>query len=457
MPSDIPRNESDASPFKFPPANDLKAEFLTLEEYRAKLNLDMASVFLGPMPPLEFLKFLAPAKKSPPKIDLVAKFRPKFKIVDTSNSSNAAIGDGWRIKPEPTMYHHEAPTDDGNLTQFDKMELHLEFKLRVSPEPFKDPPADLKDRSGWAFESSSAEGSDYRAQLIHYATEWCSRQHRVFAFSLFIAGTCMRFIRWDRPGAIVSELFDFHKQPDLLVEFLWRFSHLDHVGRGFDPTVRLASPAEAMLAREALAAWDPNTETPVVVFTIPGESTDEDGNTPMREFMAWASMSYPDGLIGRCTRAYPVYEKATRKLFFVKDSWRAWDLEEEAKILFELNEHEVEFIPPFTCGGDIDRERNATMTDLFIPMEDLDSDSDEPLADRSRDSAHPQDDHADEPNLKLLPPRRDSPWKCGDNWERITRRIHHRFAVAFIGQHLENFKNSRHLTQVASHTFTGES
>ena len=66
-------------------------------------------------------------------------------------------------------------------------------------------------------------------QLASYVTEWCTRQHWRFAFSIFIRDPYVQFICWDQAGAIVSERFDYRKNGQLLVDFLWRFTHLSPV------------------------------------------------------------------------------------------------------------------------------------------------------------------------------------------------------------------------------------
>ncbi|KAG5633460.1 hypothetical protein H0H81_007608, partial [Sphagnurus paluster] len=101
------------------------------------------------------------------------------------------------------MYRKGAVTE-GNVTQWDKAEINFEFKLDESGDPFRDP-GRKEDPATWYFERKSIESTKNRAQLIHYATEWMQRSQRCFAFTVFIAGKFMRFIRWDRAGAVVSE------------------------------------------------------------------------------------------------------------------------------------------------------------------------------------------------------------------------------------------------------------
>lgn len=89
--------------------------------------------------------------------------------------------------------------------------------------------------------------------LLAYFMEQATRQHRAFTFQLLIFGSHARFVRWDRCQAVVSEAFDYHENPRLLAEFLWRYSRLDRTtGRGWDENVSLADPDDANFFEQKL-------------------------------------------------------------------------------------------------------------------------------------------------------------------------------------------------------------
>ncbi|GLB40042.1 hypothetical protein LshimejAT787_0705520 [Lyophyllum shimeji] len=375
-----------------------------------------------------------------PFIDLIQCAKhdliPGYKLVNTAHSYDKDMGDGRKIKPDPSMYKASVDTSS-KRTQFGELELHFELKPDTYSDPFDDPASAKVDRTTHKFDASPGKRSNARSQLIHYVTEWCSRQHRRFAFTVFVGDPYVRFIRWDRAGAIVSEKFNYREDSRPLIQFLWRFSHRDDVTRGKDPTVRRANPQEVKLAHEHLSEWDPKAERPVVVFEVPGE----DGR--VREFIAWGSVSRPCSLTGRCTRAYPVYERASGKRYFLNDTWRAYDLAQEAHILRELQAAGVEHVPPFVCGGDLPDA--VTMTDLYVPDDDDKAQSGDG-GDKPGNSEAPK-------KHEPLRPKRNAPWRCGSNWRRVTQRFHHRFVVDFIGKHLNQFANSKQLMQVVSDAF----
>ena len=88
--------------------------------------------------------------------------------------------------------------------------MHVEFKKAGTDEAFEDGSA----TTNHSFEKDTQLGRDKGGQITH--------QFRCFAFSIFIIGKFVRFIRWDRAGAVVSNRFDY---PLPLAKFLFNCSH----------------------------------------------------------------------------------------------------------------------------------------------------------------------------------------------------------------------------------------
>ena len=220
---------------------------------------------------------------------------PGFKIINTSNHPDHQSRRGKKVKPDPSMYREEVNTE-ARVTQFENLELHFEFKVDTLSDLLKDPPANLQEKEAHQFviSNKSQKRKECLGQLASYATEWCTRQHRRFAFSIFIGDPYVRFIRWDRAGAMVSKMFDYRVNGQPLVDFLWRFTHLSPVQRGIDDTVQLANPEETELAKHHLAEWQNHYVWPVIVFKV------QDGDQ-MREFIGWGSRADAESLTGRAT------------------------------------------------------------------------------------------------------------------------------------------------------------
>ncbi|OBZ73570.1 hypothetical protein A0H81_06520 [Grifola frondosa] len=97
----------------------------------------------------------------------------------------------------------------------------------------------------WLPENDDARKA--RGQLVDYAREVLARQHRQFLFMIVIIKDHARLLRWDRVGAVVSEPFEYIKDPDTLGGFVWRYSMITLAQRGFDTTAIPATEEEVSL------------------------------------------------------------------------------------------------------------------------------------------------------------------------------------------------------------------
>ena len=204
----------------------------------------------------------------------------------------------------------------------------------------------------------------------------------------------MRLVRWDHAGAVVSERFQYVKNPQYLSEFLWRFSHLSDVQRGVDESVKLANRKETALFTERVRSFLdrmrsgkcdgrhvhslPNAERtlddtrtyPTWKVHIAGEGDEPSTNLIVRRPFAGHS-----SMIGRATRAYIAYDLTTRRLVFFKDTWRPEhdQLYPETQIYRELRRHDIPHIPEVLYGGDV-RDGNdkaqETSTHLWAEVQD---------------------------------------------------------------------------------------
>ncbi|THG96898.1 hypothetical protein EW026_g5017 [Hermanssonia centrifuga] len=211
---------------------------------------------------------------------------------------------------------------------------------------------------------SEGGGTKFLGQMIHYVREQMSHQHRVFMFSLHTVHDSARLIRWDRMGAIVTEAFNFVLQPQILAEFLFRFSLLGPEGRGLDSSVELAGPEECHEFTEAVANYldsfgerkpphfdstlDTSYPTCKILFcdSCNGERSSFIVRRPFSE------IPFP---CGRATRGYIAWDVGRKKLVFLKDTWRP----EESSRLSEkeayetLAEHKVPYVPTFLIAEDV--------------------------------------------------------------------------------------------------------
>ncbi|KAJ8457588.1 hypothetical protein ONZ51_g11440 [Trametes cubensis] len=224
---------------------------------------------------------------------------------------------------------------------------------------------------------------------ISFATEIFARQHRLHLFTVSLAGSLARFVRWDRSGCIVSRAFDIRDNPDLLAEFFWRFSKLTDAERGYDLTVRTASPEEEELFHDAIKDYvqvqldgPGQTELEKALVThyqrghvtvVPVWSQDSKPEDNPQRFLVSRPVVTPLTLDGRCTRGYWSVNVATRRVCFLKDTWRTFARPgSEGGTLENLNKLGVRNIPSLAIHGDVRSTDDPggpaqdTQTDQFV-------------------------------------------------------------------------------------------
>ncbi|KAH9932687.1 uncharacterized protein BXZ73DRAFT_101229 [Epithele typhae] len=226
---------------------------------------------------------------------------------------------------------------------------YAELFIDVSPDPLRDffnnPPPDVR-RSNYSLRSyhhvftgqrRHEHVEDLFGQHIAHVVEVLARQSRTFLFTVAIHGSCARLLRWDRSGCVVSEAFDVRARPNVLCDFLWRFSQTSDAGRGHDTTVEYALPWEEVRFRDAvrlhiLTQLDPgeDLEEAVEQHYAPGQvfaarvlhqdhpASDEH----TRRFLFSRPVASSLALLGHGTRGCWAVDAATSEVAFLKDTWR---------------------------------------------------------------------------------------------------------------------------------------
>lgn len=363
---------------------------------------------------------------------------PGLKVADSSNHSDPHSKDGSKVKPDVNIHEADTPTRLGAAISA------TEVKNRRK-EIFKD-----AHKDGSPFEAETTGAKDACGQLASYAVEFCARQHRTHFFLVYIYFPLVRFIRFDRCGALVSKPFNISKDCTPLIRFYSRLSQMTDAQRGYDTTVTRASDAETKLAYDRLKEWAPKHQRPVFKMDVYDDGTriyddkqgdcDENTNTTNarddtmqvdeqeikeppkpRKFLVWGSLADPESPLGRATRGYPALEvtdgldKAqTAPIMFLKEQWRSKAIERgEIAILRELNERGIKHVPTFVCGGDIPGQ--VTQTDAYATH----------IARRGG--------------------------------KDIDRRTHVRFVVLEVGRPIERFSSSKEMFQAVYDAFQGMS
>ncbi|KAI0671005.1 hypothetical protein C8Q78DRAFT_974397 [Trametes maxima] len=366
---------------------------------------------LGPIPPVEFIdNFLSPVedrggmmsskgafKNVPQRADTPAEIYRPLAAALNRKSKNKARCPGLVF--EATIERSSRPLRLGyakpHISCFVPANANLiqradsctrdefgyaEFFINIVADPsidfFADPPTDVSADSSTTHQFVRAFPRDLetlvdkseRAFGLHlaFAAEVLARQHRLFLFSISMHGTYARFFRWDRAGCVVSRAFDIRDQPDILVEFLWRFSQASPEERGHDLTVDRASQAEETLFRDAIRAHirsqldvdGSNLDKAATAHYQPGHVSVIHVHTGTEasavRFVISRPVVSPLSLWGRGTRGYWAVCSTTGKVVFLKDTWRAYpDYEIEGNVLQRLNELDVRNVPVLVAHGDV--------------------------------------------------------------------------------------------------------
>ncbi|GJE94212.1 hypothetical protein PsYK624_103800 [Phanerochaete sordida] len=250
-----------------------------------------------------------------------------------------------------------------------RYELGTEVKPRYEDDPFD-------DTDGKAPERTDVARKD-RGKLYNYVREQFARSPRVCVFQLLIFGTYARILCYDKSGVLVTERFDFHEYPELLAEFLWRYSHSSRSQRGWDTTVERANAEEHNAFYDAVSTF--LTTVGDIPAPVEGHDDAERSGFVCNAFDATLDQSYPtykvsvsapgystDLIIkrpfvqpyspcGRSTKAYLAYDMKGKKLMILKDSWRTahGTRESEAEIYQILIKHGVPNIPDVPYAEDV--------------------------------------------------------------------------------------------------------
>ncbi|OSD00269.1 hypothetical protein PYCCODRAFT_1414661 [Trametes coccinea BRFM310] len=275
---------------------------------------------------------------------------------------------------------HNAPHD---CNRWSLIELSIECGI----EPIQQ---DLFDDDSTMAEASSIMHEDVLRLIMCHAVLVFDNQHRTHHFTLLILGPEARIIRWDRSGLLATNMFDYTKNPEYLVRFLWRFSRMTPTQRGHDPTAERIIPGSAdyelmharaehtmtaengevvgeharVLFKKSLfskALAQDRSQDPVVVEPAPLWRLRVPHSDGFREFLVGLPHTTAGSLTGRGTRTYVALDSADKSgpFVYLKDAWRVAHegIEQEGTILAALNDDSGEGpvfgVPTLRCHGDV--------------------------------------------------------------------------------------------------------
>ena len=311
----------------------------------------------------------------------------KFDVTSTDDVALDKIG---HMKPHLCCY------TEGNLDTVRRSDRssavvlgHSELFVDIAPTPsrdfFIDPPvgADATSRASHEFLVGPSDTKELAiiqeafGQHIAYVIEILARQPRTFLYTVSLAGSRARLLRWDRSGCIVTESFDIREQPDILCQFIWRFSQTTNAGRGHDMSISIARPGEEDTFRDIITRYVDSQLTegedlnkavtqhyqPGQVFAVtllPRGFNALDEN--LQRLLISRPVVTPLSLVGRGTWGYWAIDLKDKCVVFLKDTWRDKSSKEfEGDVLCRFFHKNVRNVPLVVWHGEVpDQSLNET-------------------------------------------------------------------------------------------------
>ena len=362
----------------------------------------------------------------------------RFAALDTSSIPSREAK--AKYKPDVIIYDKRKEFS-ARTALFQTMEMFVEFKRGNSSDPF--------GTDGNFFPKLFKTASSTRGQIILYSTRQRAYQFRTSILTVGIFGKVARLMRLDNTGFKVTVPIDYSKEEGncQLVEFFLRLDQMadDPEARGWDPTVRDATPVEVGYFSEAVEAVyeapyaqqqtrtrgqkkkAQETADPLLHRLIESVGKPEEylrkkvsvlEQDVERDYIVGRPTSILKAPTGRTTRGFVAMSMQTKKLVFLKDSWRpeSDSFQPEDHWYGILKEYEgigMKSIGTYLHGSDVYATRE------FVKCEDK----------KQRTITHL---YAKDLGRK----------------EEMVGYIHHRIVLSELYLPLEMFRDSKHLTEV---------
>ncbi|KAI9446709.1 hypothetical protein H4582DRAFT_1804615, partial [Lactarius indigo] len=353
-----------------------------------QLSDEMASFFIGPMPPHDFLDTFLPSTSLSPilpfkwgmfsrvcemaleaemydaLVKIVGSHLPKLALVNTSHKKDKAPYMRFMFSCQPDCSVYSSGSDHNNELNLALVEFLIEFKTTTDHDPFVADPLILP-KNGLVIEnlfmSMSYSGCQVAGQITAYATLVLSAQYRTHTFLILIFKNYARLIQWDHSGVVVTAPIYYNNDPHLL-DFLVHDNHADPETCGHDPTV---GPPTEDKVRNACTLSDLASVESLLAVSIADPLHPQQSS----HYVICAPFSQPDIPAGCWTQTSITYDVQWRKHVLLKDSWRVLldNVTPEGEIYARLHQHSVPNIPLCSRASDVgDDTYHKSQTHKFI-------------------------------------------------------------------------------------------
>ncbi|TBU51852.1 hypothetical protein BD310DRAFT_1001106 [Dichomitus squalens] len=410
---------------------------------------------------------------------------PGFKVAECGERPDAWEPEDaeYKLKVDAAVYlAKDAPTD--SRPHWADQIIPIEFKRdSVALDPFDDSKENIN--------TSTDTRRKVRGQIISYAEFIFAVQQRVALFMFVVIGKQIRFVRWDRSGAVVTRSLNYVENWRFLCEILWRISNSSVSDLGLDPTATRLYPDDADYQRMDADALPNDSDADDTERDLMPEELADDSKyvfkyvremfaksvhatwpryrvevpygPSMRTFLIAKPSFRVKGLAGRGTRGYVAVDCESGEFVWLKDTWRARYIliDPEGDILQKLNDAKIANVPTLVCHGDIAKQ--ATLTPDWWeaknpPMSDhVSSTEGDPLQAPSASASTSRRTHA-QSSSSLKRKRGDERSGNGASGPRtgwrddcpLRHHQHYRVVEKEVARSLVDFMNGRQLLCVVS-------
>ncbi|KAI0055625.1 hypothetical protein BV25DRAFT_1865750 [Artomyces pyxidatus] len=193
-------------------------------------------------------------------------------------------------------------------------------------------------------------------QLLRCVRQALRTQHdRRFMYGLVFAKRKIVLWHVDRSGALASEAFDVHQEPNKFIQIVAGLMYMNPERLGWDPTMKMylktpdgdlvEPPLPSYLIEPTRANSVDDYDTPWQVF-VNKPGTENEDDPEMEEFVLFHALSLAQSEVikGRSTRVWCAWKKAdmhlpriNRHVYVFKDTWRDAERSVEGVLYLHAN------------------------------------------------------------------------------------------------------------------------
>jgi len=242
-------------------------------------------------------------------------------------------------------------------TDFSRIEVTIVVKPDEFHDPFKDlHPLDERPATDYntRVEADMSEGMKTLGQMTTYVAAQMAQQLRPWAFSVVIFGCYARVVRWDRSGAVFTSRFDY-KTSGHLERFFTSYGNLEGRSRGVDASITILEEGDQRVEVAKNGIGFRSRQGPQPCFY-------EFRLGPDRTVVGYSPKSSVPSLFGRASRPFIVWDSASQKKQFLKDTWRI-DLPEmvvEGEVYELLESNRVPNVASVIWHSNVDEQQTLT-------------------------------------------------------------------------------------------------